>query len=63
MLCVYDRVEMTVAQLIKALRKYPQDMEVGYSDTVYNDDSFKVEPLSNARRLFVYERVKPQEDE
>ena len=54
---------MTVAQLIKALRKYPQDMEVGYSDTVYNDDSFKVEPLSNARRLFVYERVKPQEDE
>lgn len=48
---------MTVGELIRALKKYPHDMQIGYSDVNYTDESFKIERLNNVRRLFVYNPI------
>lgn len=52
---------MTIAQLIDALRKYPKDMEVGFVDTEYSDDSLKLEPFVRERKLYVFDRIVPKE--
>lgn len=49
---------MTVGQLIQALKKYPRDMRVGLVVTEYTD-AFRLEPLTDEKRLFVYAQVRP----